>query len=47
MQQECLGLHLSLGDLAVKVLVALIMLIPFRLLLKLLNQFKFNKIFIR
>ena len=33
---------LSLGDLAVKIFVALIMLIPFRLLLGLLNLLKFN-----
>ena len=31
---------LSLGDLAVKFIVALVMLIPFRILLKLLNQLK-------
>ena len=38
---------LSLGDLTVKILVALMMLIPFRLLLKTLNSLNLIKILIR
>jgi len=40
MAQEFLWVTLSLGDLGVKILVAIIMLIPFRILLKIFKPIK-------
>ena len=45
MQQVYHGLTLALGDLAVKLLITLIMLIPFRLLLNKIKDYSDNSAF--